>query len=108
MDNQLKQAYDIASLEKDIADRKCIIDKFYRTGWIDRNDAIQKIQELRLKDNEVAAATISALAVSSTPFDNADNESIVAELKMQIEILYKELYEKMEKTSNDRQGIKTT
>lgn len=87
MDNRFKETYDRASMLKDISDREQMINNFRRTGYLDRDKAIQKIQELRLSDTDVAAATTARLAISSTPFSQVSNQGIIAELQMQLEIL---------------------
>ncbi len=87
MDNRFKETYDRASMLKDISDREQMINNFRRTGYLDRDKAIQKIQELRLSDTDVAAATTERLAISSTPFSQVSDQGIIAELQMQLEIL---------------------
>ncbi len=87
MDNHFKETYDRASMLKDISDREQMINNFRRTGYLDRDKAIQKIQELRLSDTDVAAATTARLAISSTPFSQVSDQGIIAELQMQVEIL---------------------
>lgn len=76
-----------------IKERKDIIDKYYQTGYLDRNEAVKKIKELRIKDENVGKVTTIKLAQSSIPFEYATNESIVAELEMQTNILITELDE---------------
>ena len=78
---------DVASLVKDIVERERLINTFQCLGCVDQNDAIHKIQELRVCDKEVAEATSVQLAVSSVPFRIATNEQIVGELIMQRNIL---------------------
>ena len=87
MDNRFKETYDRASMLKDISDREQMINNFRRTGYLDRDKAIQKIQELRLSDTDVAAATTARLSISSTPFSQVSDQGIIAELQMQLEIL---------------------
>ena len=87
MDNRVKETYDRASMLKDISDREQMINNFRRTGYLDRDKAIQKIQELRLSDTDVAAATTARLAISSIPFSQVSDQGIIAELQMQVEIL---------------------
>ena len=72
---------------KDISDRTQIIRNYDRTGHLDRDEAISKIQELRLTDKDVAKITSAKLAVSATPFSQTPDQAIVAELQMQIGIL---------------------
>lgn len=87
MDDRFKETYDRASMLKDISDREQMINNFRRTGYLDRDRAIQKIQELRLSDTDVAAATTARLSISSTPFSQVSDQGIIAELQMQLEIL---------------------
>lgn len=86
--NEFQQsANDKTSMLKDIKERRQIIEKYQMTGILDREDAIQKIQLLRLTNNEVAVATATRLAVSSTPFSQTSDQGIIAELQMQVKIL---------------------
>ena len=87
MDNQVNNAYDVSSMTKDILDRRQIIQHYRLTGFLDRDNAIKKITELRLTDNEVAKVTTAALAVKSIPFSLASDQDIIGELQIQIDIL---------------------
>lgn len=82
-----KTNYDRASMLKDISERKQLIDEYRSTGYLNREKSIRKIQELRLTDSDVSAATSIRLATSRTPFAQATDEAIAAELQMQIDIL---------------------
>lgn len=75
------------SLIKDIAEREKIISDYKKYGILDRDKAIKKIQELRIKDKEVEKITIAKLATFSIPFSMSSDEQSVAELDMQKEIL---------------------
>lgn len=75
------------SLIKDIAEREKIISDYKKYGILDRDKAINKIQELRIKDKEVEEITIAKLATFSIPFSMSTDEQIVAELDIQKEIL---------------------
>lgn len=78
---------DINSLIKDIVEREKIISDYKKYGILDRDKAINKIQELRIKDKEVEKVTTANLAISSIPFYMSSDEQIVAELDMQKGIL---------------------
>lgn len=91
MSDPNKDAFDKASLSKGIAERDKIINVYRAYGILDQNDAIHKIQELRLSDKEVAEATAAQLAVSSVPFSIATNDQLVSELIMQRDILQAKL-----------------
>ena len=82
------------SLAKDISERKEIISHYKTYGILDRDNAIKKIQELRMKDRDVATATAVKLSVSSIPFSQSTNDQIVNELTMQIKILSAKLTNK--------------
>lgn len=80
------------SLIKEIAEREKIISDYRIYGILDRAKAINKIQELRIKDKEVEKITIAKLATSSTPFSMSSNKQIIAELDMQKKILKAKLF----------------
>lgn len=94
MDNPIKKAYDIASIEKDINERQQIIDTYISTGYLDRNEAVSKIKNLRESDKTVATVTAVKLTQYSVPFSEVPDENIVAELQMQVDILMAELAKK--------------
>ncbi|MDE5558543.1 MAG: hypothetical protein K2J32_12820 [Ruminococcus sp.] len=94
MNDPIKKAYDIDSIRKDIKERQQMINKYLITGYLDRDAAIIKIQKLRLTDENVATVTSVKLAQYSVPFSEVPNENIVAELKMQVDILTAELVKK--------------
>ena len=81
------------SLIKDIAEREKIISGYKKHGILDRDKAINKIQELRIKDKEVEEITIAKLATFSIPISMSSDEQIVAELDMQKTILEAKLFE---------------
>ena len=87
MDTSTDYRNDINSLIKDIVEREKIISDYKKYGILDRDKAINKIQELRVTDKEVKEITTAKLAVSSIPFSISSDEQIVAELDMQKGIL---------------------
>lgn len=95
MDSQMKKMYDKVTMLKDISEREQIIHNFQSTGYLDRKKAIEKIQELRLTDIEVARATAVRLAISSTPFQYVSDQGIVSELQMQIDVLNAKLLQEL-------------
>lgn len=94
MSNPIKDAFDKASLIKDIDERDSIIFNYQRYGLLDRDDAIKKIQKLRISDKDIAAATAVNLSVSSIPFSQSTNDQIVGELAMQRDLLQAKLIKK--------------
>ena len=82
-----KANYDKASMIKDFSERKQLINEYRLTGYLNREIAISKIQELRITDPDVSIATNIRLASGRTPFDQATDEALASELQMQIDIL---------------------
>lgn len=97
MNDPIKTAYDISSIKKDISERQELINDYLNTRCLDRDKAISKIQELRLTDKNVAVVTAVKQLQFSVPFSQVPDENIVEELKMQADILFAELAEKMSK-----------
>ncbi len=93
MSNSIKNGFDRESLLADITERDRIIYNYTHFGILDKDDAIRKIQTLRLKDNKVAKETAAQLAISSVPFTEATNAQIISELIMQRDILQAKLIE---------------
>lgn len=87
MEYNQSKASNIVQLIHDISERERIISTYRTTGYLDRNQAIEKIKELRMTDKEVATVTAAQLAVNSIPFEAASDEKIIGELQMQIDIL---------------------
>lgn len=94
MSNPIKEILDKESMIKDITERENIICNYQKYGLLDRDDAIKKIQELRISDKDIAAATVINLSVSSIPFSQSTNDQIVGELVMQRDILQAKLIKK--------------
>ena len=94
MSNPVYEEMDTVSLVQDISERQNIIEKYRKTGELDRKDSITMILKLRGTDREVLLATSARLALSAIPFEHCSDEQIIAELKMQVEILAGKLQEK--------------
>ena len=84
---------DINSLIKDIAEREKIIFDYKKYRILNKDKAINKIQELRVKDKEVEKITTVNLAISSIPFYMSSDKQIIAELDIQKKILEAKLFE---------------
>ena len=91
MSNSIKDEFDKVSMIKDIKEIDSIVFNYQKYGLLDRNEAIRKIQELRINDKDIAAATAARLAASSTPFSQSTSDQIVGELLMQRNILQAKL-----------------
>ena len=90
----MKDIFDKESMSKDIAEIENIICNYQRYGLLDRENAMKKIIELRISDEDIAAATSINLSVSSIPFSQSTNDQIVGELAMQRDILQAKLIKK--------------
>ncbi len=88
MSNPIKREYDKLSLAKDIVERENIVYQFQTTGFLDRNDAIEKIKTTQLTDADLALATITKQAISgSVDLHQADDNLIIANMQFQIGFL---------------------
>ena len=88
MSNPLKREYDKLSIAKDIVEREKIIYRFLTTGFLDRNDAIEKIKTTQLTDADLALATMTRQAASgSVDLHKADDNLIIANMQFQIDFL---------------------
>lgn len=67
MSNPIKDIFDKESMSKDIAERENIIYNYQRCGLLDRDNAINKIQELRMKDADVLAVAFVNIAAPYIP-----------------------------------------
>ena len=94
MSNQIKDAFDKASLIKDIDERNSIILNYERSGFLDRDNAIKKIMELRTSDEDVAIATALNTSKNSIPLIQSTNNQLVRDLAMQRDILQAKLIKK--------------
>ena len=88
MSNPIKKEYDKLSLTKDIAEREKIVYQFQTTGFLDRNDAIEKITSLQLTDVELALTTKAQQKVSgSVNLYQVDDNLIISNMQFQIDFL---------------------
>ena len=88
MSNPIKREYDKLSLTKDIIERENIVYQFQTTGFLDRNDAIEKIRTTQLTDADLALATITKQAIcGSVDLHQADDNLIIANMQFQIDFL---------------------
>lgn len=88
MSNQTKKKYDKVSILKDIIEREKIIYQFQNTGFLDRNDAIMKINKLQIEDVELKlATTLEQIQSGSVDLYQVDNSLIVTNMQFQIDFL---------------------
>ena len=88
MSNPIKREYDKLSLTKDIVERENIVYQFQTTGFLDRNDAINKITALQITDIELAVATKAKQAASgSGNLYQVDDNLIITNIQFQIDFL---------------------
>lgn len=88
MSNPIKKEYDKLSLTKDIIEREKIVYQFQTTGFLDRNDAIEKINSIQITDIELATATaVKQVQFGSVDLYQVDNYTIVTNIQFQIDFL---------------------
>ncbi len=88
MSNPIKKELDRISIVKDISEREKIIKYFQATGFIDRNDAIEKIKSIQITDRELAKATIAKqIQCGTVDLYQVDNNVIVTNMQFQIDFL---------------------
>lgn len=88
MSNPIKKEYDKLSLTKDIIEREKIVYQFQTTGFLDRNDAIEKIKSIQFTDIELATATVAKqVQFGSVDLHQADDNLIIANMQFQIDFL---------------------
>lgn len=88
MSNPIKREYDKLSIINDIIERENIVHRFQTTGFLDRNDAIEKITSIQFTDTELAMATMTKQAqCGSIDLYQAANNLIVTNMKFQIDFL---------------------
>ena len=92
MDNSTKRNFDKLSVTKDIAERQNIIHKFETTGFLDRNEAINKVTSLQITDAELLTATkLKQAASGSVNLYQADDNTIISNLQFQVDFLISKL-----------------
>lgn len=92
MSNLIKREYDELSITKDIIEREKIVHQFQTTGFLDRNDAINKITSIQFTDAELALATKVKQSISgSVDLHQVDSNLIIANMQFQIDFLKEKL-----------------
>ncbi|WP_278849347.1 hypothetical protein [Thomasclavelia spiroformis] len=94
MESKKADTRDVLEILNDIKERNDIIDTYRFSGYLDRDDAIHKILELRITDNQVREITTIKLSLHATSFVEASDEQIINELMMQVNILKSKLLSK--------------
>ena len=88
MSNPIKREYDKLSLTKDIVELENIVYQFQTTGFLDRNDAIEKITSIQITDLELALAIKARQALNGrVDLYQVDNNLIIANMQFQIDFL---------------------
>ena len=102
MSNPIKREYDTMSITKDIVERENIIRWFQTTGFLDRNEAIEKMKALQLTDADMAFATVAKQTqCGSVNLYQADNNLIITNMQFQIDFLKAKLAKsKLEERDN--------
>lgn len=101
MSNPIKDILDKQKLQYDINERNSIIAQYYETGYLDRDNTIQKIRELRLTNEKVAKITIPTVSANAVPLVYLTDAQLIDELNMQISILKAEIAAKSADEKNE-------
>lgn len=88
MSNPIKREYDKLSITKDIIKRENIIRQFQTNGFLDRNEAIEKIMSLQFTDADMAIATAAKQKqCGGVDLYQSDDNLIVSNMQFQIDFL---------------------
>ena len=88
MGNPIKREYDKMSITKDIIERENIIRQFQTNGFLDRNEAIEKIMSLQFTDADIAFATATKQKqCGGVDLYQVDDNLIVSNMQFQIDFL---------------------
>ena len=88
MSNPIKREYDKISITKDIIERENIIRRFQTTGFLERNEAIEKILSLQHTDVDIAYATVAKQTqYGGVNLYQSDNDLIITNMQFQIDFL---------------------
>lgn len=88
MSNPIKREYDKLSITKDIVERENIVYHFQTNGFLDRNNAIEKIKSIQLTNVELATATVAKqVQFGSVDLYQVDDHLIISNMQFQIDFL---------------------
>ena len=88
MSNPIKKKCDKMSVTKDIIERENIIRQFQTTGFLDRNEAIEKILSLQLTDADMAIATAAKQKqCGGVNLYQVNDNLIISNMQFQIDFL---------------------
>ena len=104
MSNPIIDSLNESDLLKDIEERNIIIFNHQNYDLFDRDNAINKIEELRAKDNDISNfnATVILHSASPIPLEQATNEQLIKELTIQRDILQAKLNKKQAEKKNKK------
>lgn len=95
MSEFITSTLEILDLNKNIQERKQLIQDYIAYGILDRHKVIEKIKELQITDSDITAATATVQAIRGTVIlEYADNNTLIENLQFQIDILEGKLIEK--------------
>lgn len=101
--DSFKKLQEITSLEKDILNREKIINDFLQYGVLDKKSAIEKIEELQRNDIDIVIATnLKQQQVGGINLNNANDFTIIENLKFQIDLLKEKLAAKVFDAKGER------
>ncbi len=102
MSDIIKETSEVLNITKDIQERNTIIQSYISSGILDRNKAIEKIRELQITDSDITAATIAMQAAHGyVILEQADDSTLIENLRFQINILEGKLIAKTIKNATE-------
>ena len=104
MSNPIIDSLNESDLLKDIEERNIIIFNYQNYGLFDRDNAINKIEELRAKDNDISNfnAAVMLHSTSPIPLEQVTNEQLIKELTIQRDILQAKLIKNQAEKKNKK------
>ena len=88
MSNPIKNVFDKVSLIQDIEEREYIIGLYNSTGFLNRDEAIRKIETIQINDPELGIATKAKQLTSGwVDLHKVGNDLIIANMQFQVDFL---------------------
>lgn len=95
MSEFITSTLEILDLNKNIQERKQLIQDYIAYGILDKHKVIEKIRELQTTDLDITAATATVQAIrGAVILEYADDNTLIENLQFQIDILEGKLIEK--------------
>lgn len=102
MSENTKDALEILDLNKNIQERKQLIQDYIAYGILDRHKVIEKIRELQTTDVDITVATATVQIMrGAVILEYADDNTLIENLQFQINILEGKLIDKTKNNNTE-------